>query len=187
MEWKKILVRYRAFIGKMMMFFLLFGLMVTMLDVVMSRDIDWKQAQLIQIKNAQLRPDEAGKHLLLSDGKGREASFPCLSEDVLCQAATAYHAGHNGTPMSADIEYLSLKDYGALMLGADYLDNNTHERVSLRYSKEVVDRQAAQIEEAETRWSRILMPLRQFSLTFFMVLLAAWLYAGHSAKRTSAL
>ena len=89
--------------------------------------------------------------------------------------------------MSADVEYLSLKDYGALMLGADYLDNNTHERVSLRYSKEVVDRQAAQIEEAETRWSRILMPLRQFSLTFFMVLLAAWLYAGHSAKRTSAL
>ena len=80
--------------------------------------------------------------------------------------------------MAADVEYQAVEGYDAVMLGADYVDDATKEQVSLRYPKAVVDRQADEVEQAGSRWNRILVALRHFSLTLFVVLLLAWLYAG---------
>ena len=152
---------------------------MAVLDVLVSKDIDWQQADLVKVSSAQLRMDESQQRLLLRGDKGREAAFFCNAEHyALCPVVMAHQAGHGGQAMAADVEYLAVEGYDAVMLGADYVDDATKEQVSLRYPKAVVDRQADEVEQAGSRWNRILVALRHFSLTLFVVLLLAWLYAG---------
>ena len=179
MKFKQTLIRYRALIVKTMGACLLFGLLMAVLDVLVSKDIDWQQADLVKVSSAQLRMDESQQRLLLRGDKGREAAFFCNAEHyALCPVVMAHQAGHGGQAMAADVEYLAVEGYDAVMLGADYVDDATKEQVSLRYPKAVVDRQADDVEQAGSRWNRILVALRHFSLTLFVVLLLAWLYAG---------
>ena len=179
MKFKQTLIRYRALIAKTMIGCLLFGLLMAVLDVLVNNDIDWQQADWVKVSGAQLRMDEQHQRLLLSDGKGREASFFCHTEEyALCPVVAAHQTGHGGQAMAADVEYLAVEGYDAVMLGADYVDDATKEQVSLRYPKAVVDRQADEVEQAGSRWNRILVSLRRFSLTVFVVLLLAWWYAG---------
>ena len=179
MKFKQTLIRYRALIVKTMGACLLFGLLMAVLDVLVSKDIDWQQADLVKVSGAQLSMDESQQRLLLRGDKGREAAFFCNAEHyALCPVVMAHQAGHGGQAMAADVEYLAVEGYDAVMLGADYVDDATKEQVSLRYPKAVVDRQADEVEQAGSRWNRILVALRHFSLTLFVVLLLAWLYAG---------
>ena len=179
MKFKQTLIRYRALIVKTMGACLLFGLLMAVLDVLVSKDIDWQQADLVKVSSAQLRMDESQQRLLLRGDKGREAAFFCNAEHyALCPVVMAHQAGHGGQAIAADVEYLAVEGYDAVMLGADYVDDATKEQVSLRYPKAVVDRQADEVEQAGSRWNRILVALRHFSLTLFVVLLLAWLYAG---------
>lgn len=183
MKLNETLIRHRASVGKTMAVCLLLGLVMAALEVALDKDIDWQQARLMRVENAFLRLDETGKRLLLSDGKGSETSFFCRPEYDLCAAVAAHHAGNGAATLSADVEYLAVEDNGSVMLGADYLDGRTNERVSLRYPKETVDRQAAEVEEAGKIWSRRLVPLRHFTLTVFVVLLLFWLYAALMGRR----
>ena len=179
MKFKQTLIRYRALIMKTMIGCLVFGLLMAALDVLVSKDIDWQQADLVKVSGAQLSMDESQQRLLLRGDKGREAAFFCNAEHyALCPVVMAHQAGHGGQAMAADVEYLAVEGYDAVMLGADYVDDATKEQVSLRYPKAVVDRQADEVEQAGSRWNRILVALRHFSLTLFVVMLLAWLYAG---------